>query len=172
MAVVRIGFARFTKRRDRRIAFAKLLAEFTDIWVPGLPSLDRLQFEGPGTDTHAGPGASDSGNALYLNPVRNSGGYVTSFSWGYRLGAMLHYSDVLMPGLQMRPFLVFTHDVKGVSPGLGENFLQGRKLAVVDLHFAYGAFDASLTQNFLFGGGNRNTLNDRDFFSVSLGMHF
>lgn len=151
---------------------ALLLAEFTDIWVPNLPSPSRLQFEGPGTDTHAGPGASDSGNSLYLNPIRNTGGYVTPFSWGYRLGTMLHYTDVLIPGLHVRPFLVFTHDVSGVSPGLGENFLRGRKLGVVDVHFAYGALDASVTQTFLFGGGNRNTLNDRDFFSVSLGMRF
>lgn len=151
---------------------ALLLGEITDIWVPGLPSTSKLQFEGPGTDTHAGPGAADSGNALFLNPVRNRGGYVSPFSFGYRLGAMLHYSDVLIPELDVRPFLIFTHDVYGVSPGLGENFLEGRKLAVVDVHFNYSAFDASLTQTFFFGGGNRNTLRDRDFFAVSVGVRF
>lgn len=151
---------------------ALLLAEFTSIWVPNLPSLDQLQFEGPGTDTHAGPGAVDSGNALFLNPIRNTGGYVTPFSWGYRVGAMLHYSNVLIEGLDVRPFLVFTHDVSGVSPGLGENFLEGRKLGVVDARLQYGPFDASITHTFLFGGGKRNTLSDRDFFSISLGVRF
>lgn len=149
-----------------------LLFELTGIWLPDLPSLSELQFEGPGTDTHAGPGAHDTGNALFLNPIRNTDGYVTSFSWGYRLGAMLHYSDVLMDGLNLRPLLVFTHDVSGVSPGLGENFLEGRKIAILDVRLNYGPFDASLAQTFLFGGGNRNTLHDRDFFTASIGMRF
>ncbi|MGH8460249.1 MAG: DUF1302 domain-containing protein [Stenotrophobium sp.] len=149
-----------------------LLFELTGIGVLDLPPLSKLQFEAPGTDTAAGPGASDTGNNSYLNPIRNTGGYVTSFSWGYRMGALLHYSDVLFPGLDMRPFLVFTQDVQGVSPGLGENFLQGRKLGVIDVRFSYRQFDASLTQTFIFGGGDRNTLNDRDFLSASVGVRF
>lgn len=161
------GNTHFLGTRD-----ALILGELTDIWVTNLPSRSKLQFEAPGTDTHAGPGASDSGNSLFLNPIRNTGGYVTSNSWGYRLGAMLHYADVLAEGLDARPFIVFTHDVSGVSPGLGENFLEGRKLLVCDIHFAYGAFDASFTQTFFLGGGDRNTLHDRDFFSASVGMHF
>jgi len=149
-----------------------LLFEITGIWLPELPAQSQLQFEGPGTDTHAGPGAQDTGNALFLNPVRNTGGYVTSFSWGYRAGVMLHYSDVLAQGFNLRPLLVFTHDVSGVSPGLGENFLEGRRIGIVDLRLNYGAFDASLAQTFIFGGGNRNTLHDRDFFTASIGMRF
>ncbi|MGH8456744.1 MAG: DUF1302 domain-containing protein [Stenotrophobium sp.] len=149
-----------------------LLMEITNIWVPNLPPLSRLQFEGPGTDTAAGPGAADTGNNLHINPIRSVGGYVTPFSWGYRLGALLHYSDVLIPGFDVRPFLVFTHDVHGVSPGLGENFLQGRKLGVADIRFSYGPYEASLTQTFFFGGGNHNTLHDRDFFAASLGVRF
>ncbi len=151
---------------------ALVLAEFTAIGVLNLPSRSRLQFEGPGTDTHAGPGAADTGNALHINPVRNTGGYVDAFSWGYRLGTMLHYKDVGIQGFDLRPFLVFTHDVSGVSPGLGENFLEGRKLAVLDVRLSYGDFDASLAQAFMFGGGNRNTLHDRDFFTASIGMRF
>lgn len=151
---------------------AALLLELTALRVMDLPPLSRLQLEGPGTDTHAGPGAFDSGNALRINPVRNVGGYVTPFSWGYRAGAMLHYADVLVNGFDVRPFLVFTHDVSGVSPGLGENFLEGRKLGVVDVHLSYRNLDASLTQTFLFGGGRRNTLHDRDYFAVSVGMRF
>jgi hypothetical protein len=151
---------------------ALLLAEFAGTWVPGLPSVSRIQFEAPGTDTHAGPGAADSGNALFLNPVRNEGGYVTEFAWGYRLGAMLHYSDVLIQDLDLRPFFVFTHDVDGVSPGLGENTLEGRKLAVLDLHISYGPTYLSLTQTYFWGGGNHNTLHDRDYFAASVGLQF
>lgn len=151
---------------------AALLAELTNIWVPGLPSRSRVQFEAPGTDTAAGPGGADTGNALHINPIRNTRGYVTEFSWGYRLGAILHYKDVWIPGLDVDPFLIFTHDVSGNSPGLAENFLEGRKLGVADLRFQYRNVDFSLIQTFFFGGGAHNTLGDRDFFSASLGVRF
>ncbi len=149
-----------------------LLFELTNIWVPNLPSRSRLQFEAPGTDTHAGQGAFDSGNATVINPIRNSGGYVTPFSAGYRLGALLHYSDVLLPGLDVSPFLVFTHDIYGVSPGLAENFLEGRKLMVADFRFSFRDFDVNLVGTFLFGGGRRNTLADRDFVAASVAYKF
>jgi len=149
-----------------------LLLEVTEIWVPDLPSTARLQFEAPGTDTHAGPGVADTGNALRINPIRNTGGYVTPFSWGYRAGALLHYADVLLPGLDVTPFLVYTHDVGGVSPGLAENFLAGRKLGVADLRFAYGDSDFNLIGTFFFGGGRRNTLADRDFVAASIAYTF
>lgn len=149
-----------------------LLLEVTEIWIPNLPSRARLQFEAPGTDTHAGPGVADTGNALHINPIRNTGGYVTPFSWGYRAGALLHYADVVMPGLDVTPFLVFTHDVGGVSPGLAENFLRGRKLGVADLRFSYGDVDLNLVGTFFFGGGRRNTLADRDFVAASIAYKF
>ncbi len=151
---------------------AALLFELTGILVPDLPSLDQLQFEGPGTFTHAGPGAADTGNALHINPIRNTGGYVTEFSWGYRLGAILNYSDVFTRGFNVRPLLVFTHDVSGVSPGLGENFLEGRKLGVADVRLSYGRYEMSLAQTFFMGGGARNTLGDRDFFTASFTVNF
>ncbi|HET7797230.1 MAG TPA: DUF1302 family protein, partial [Nevskia sp.] len=135
-------------------------------------SKSRLQFEGPGTDTHGGPGAFDTNNALRINPIRNVGGYVTPFSLGYRLGALLHYADVGIPGLDVTPFLVFTHDVTGVSPGLAENFIEGRKLGVADFRFNYGDFDVNLVGAFFFGGGKRNTLGDRDFVSASIAYKF
>lgn len=149
-----------------------LLLEVTEIWIPNLPSRARLQFEAPGTDTHAGPGVADTGNALRINPIRNTGGYVTPFSWGYRAGALLHYADVVLPGLDITPFLVFTHDVGGVSPGLAENFLRGRKLGVADLRFSYGDVDLNLVGTFFFGGGRRNTLADRDFIAASIAYKF
>jgi hypothetical protein len=115
---------------------------------------------------------ADTANALRINPIQNTGGYVTPFSWGYRVGALLHYTDVLIPGLEVTPFLVYTHDVGGVSPGLAENFLEGRKIGVADLRFHYGSFDVNLIGTFLFGGGRRNTLSDRDFVAASVTYSF
>jgi hypothetical protein len=161
------GQTGFLRSRD-----AALLFELTSIAVPELPSTDLLQFEAPGTDTHAGPGAFDSNNALRINPIRNTAGYVEKLSAGYRLGALLTYPDLLVPGLTLRPLLVFTHDVVGTSPGLGENFLEGRRLGILDLRATFRQFNGSLTHGVFMGAGRRNTLRDRDFLMASVGLSF
>ena len=61
------GNTRFLGTKD-----TALLLEVTEIWIPDLPSRQRLQFEAPGTDTHGGPGVADTGNALRINPIRNT----------------------------------------------------------------------------------------------------
>src|SRR3546814_16021998 len=51
------------------------LFEFGATWVPGLPSLDRLQLEAPGTFTQASAGAEGSGDAeIGRAPCRVRGG--------------------------------------------------------------------------------------------------
>jgi hypothetical protein len=149
-----------------------LLGEFGAVIVPGLPSLERLQLEGPGDYTSYGPGAADSGNALRINPISNKSGWVTRFSAGSRLGLLADYRDVWRPGLSLRPEVVVTWDFYGVAPGLGENYLQGRKIAVIDLQAAYHGFAVDLLQTFIFGGGDHNTLHDRDFAGVTLSYKF
>jgi hypothetical protein len=149
-----------------------LLAEFGAIIVPGLPSLDRLQLEGPGDYTSYGPGAADTGNALHINPISNRSGWVTQFSAGSRLGLLSEYRDVFKPGITLRPEVVFTYDFYGVAPGLGEDYLEGRKIAVMDLQAGYHGFAVDLLQTFVFGGGNHDTLHDRDFAGITLSYKF
>lgn len=149
-----------------------LLAELGAIIVPGLPSLDRLQLEGPGDYTSYGPGAADTGNALHINPISNKGGWVTQFSAGSRLGLLSEYRDVFKPGISVRPEVVFTYDFYGVAPGLGEDYLEGRKIAVMDVQTAYRGFGVDLLQTFVFGGGNHDTLHDRDFAGITLSYKF
>lgn len=145
-----------------------LLGEVQGIWVPELPDLDELQYEGPGTHTHYSPGVADTNNGLLLNPIRNRSGYVTDFSWGYRLTILASYENVLFDGVSMRPLIVWLHDIEGVSPGLAENFLEGRQIGIFQLDFRRGPWTLGSTYNFFGGGGDRNAFRDRDFASVYL----
>lgn len=146
--------------------------------IYGLPSIDRLQFEGGGDRTHRSPGADGTGdpngeaNSLRINPTQQRKGFVTSFAWGYRSLIRLSY-DNLPWGLNLAPAVLLFHDIEGVSPANAPNYLGGRKMA-------YGILESKLRQNLtlnlqyqLFaGGGNNNLLHDRDNLSMSLVYSF
>ena len=149
-----------------------ILAELQGIWVPNLPGLDEIQFEGPGTHTHASPGIAETGNALLLNPTQNTDGYVTETSWGYRLTMIGQYDNFPVEGVSMRPLIVWLHDIKGVSPGLAENFLEGRQLGIFQTDFRMGEWTLGTTYNYFGGGGDNNAFRDRDFMSVYLRYSF
>lgn len=152
---------------------AVYLLEVSGNWIPELPSLDRVQFEGPGTHTHFSPGIADTGNALKINPISNGrDGYVTDFAFGYRFAGFLRYTDVILPGLALRPLVIFAHDVQGVAPGLAENFLEGRKVIVGNLQGQYRNWRADLIYSWFTGGGDAHVLRDRDALGVSISYEF
>ncbi len=149
--------------------------------VGGLEGADRLRY---GRDPVFGPGALSGGacqaqNALTLagGSQRNLGrycendGFTTRDSWGYRLRATWDYRDVL-PGLDLRPGLAWSHDVDGYSPGPEGNFVEGRKAVSVALDALYlNTYSAGLAYTDFFGG-EYSTLVDRDFLLLSLGARF
>jgi hypothetical protein len=119
-------------------------------------------------------------------------GFVTDFSWGYRLAARLEYANLLFGG-NVAPRLAFAHDVKGVGP----NFNEGVKSASLGVSWDYQRkwlVDAQYTN--YFGGrtfcgtdvptpgsvitpgqpaswcSSANPLKDRDFYSVSVSYSF
>ena len=141
----------------------------THFW--NLPDRDVMRFEGPGTDTGGGPSRLTGGNSR--NPVTLEDGFATSFSWGYRLVMAPTYNNVFGSAWNMTPRFAFNHDVNGVSPGPGGNFIAGRKQATVGVAFDYQAqwrLDFAYT-NF-FGAGINNLLGDRDFISASISYSF
>lgn len=141
----------------------------THFW--NLPGTDVMRFEGPGTDTGGGPSRLTGGNSR--NPVTLTDGFANSFSWGYRLVLAPTYNNVFGSAWNMTPRFAFNHDVTGVSPGPGGNFIAGRKQATVGLTFDYQAqwrLDFAYT-NF-FGAGINNLLGDRDFVSASVSYSF
>ena len=148
-----------------------MVGEFGATHVWNLPGRDELRFEGPGTDTGGGPNRFEGGNSR--NPVRTEDGFATAFSWGYRLVIAPTYNAIGGSAWNMTPRLAFNHDVNGVSPGPGGNFVQGRKQATVGVDFDYQArWRTGIAYTQFFGGGINNLLRDRDFVSASVSYSF
>lgn len=149
-----------------------LIGEVHAVWLPQRPDLDVLQFEGPGTHTHASAGVADSGDGLRLNPVANRGGYVSETAWGYRAAVTAEFRDVAGSGIILRPFVFVAHDVAGVGPGLAENFLPGRRITTAALMLQRARWRLDLVQLWHAGGGVRNPLRDRDQFTAAISVKF
>lgn len=163
-----------------------LLLEAGATYVPGLPALDELQIEAPGTFLAASAGADGSGaffddasrqqacssnpscsygpDGLRFNPRQEDlSQFVTKFSWGYRVVSLIKYESVL-PGISLQPQLIFAHDVHGIAPGPGENFLRGRQTIGTLLETRYkSSFSFNVGYTWFTGGGDNNLLRDRDY---------
>ncbi|SDR99120.1 Protein of unknown function [Halopseudomonas litoralis] len=94
-------------------------------------------------------------------------GFFTDFSWGYRLRASLDYSNVIA-GINLSPNIAWSHDVEGYSP----NFSENAKSVSLGLNADYAnKYNASISYTNFFDG-KYNTLVDRDFAAVSVGVSF
>ncbi|WMY86591.1 DUF1302 domain-containing protein [Pseudomonas shirazica] len=101
----------------------------------------------------------------------NDQGFMTPFSWGYRLRATLTYPNVIA-GFDLRPNLSWSHDVHGTGPVEGSAFSEGSKAMSVGLD-ATLASTYSLSLSYTdFIDGDYGTRGDRDFVSLSLGVTF
>jgi len=148
-----------------------VVGEFGATHVWDLPDPSELRFEGPGTDTFGGPSRQTGGNSR--SPITTTSGYVTDFSWGYRLLVAPTYNSVFGTAWNMTPRLAFNHDVNGVAPSPGANFIEGRKQVTVGLNFSYlSRWQAGVSHTSFFGAGNNNMLSDRDFIAASLSYSF
>jgi hypothetical protein len=148
-----------------------VVGEFGVTHVFDLPDESVLRFEGPGTDTFGGPSRQTGGNSR--SPVTTTDGYVTDTSWGYRLIVAPTYNNVFGTAWSMTPRVAFNHDVSGVAPGPGGNFIEGRKQATLGVTFSYlSRWQAGLSYTNFFGGGTNNLLSDRDFVAASLSYSF
>ncbi len=141
----------------------------TKVW--DLPDPSILRYEGEGTDT--GGGFDISTGALRNPQTLDPNGFPTSFSWGYRAAIRADYSNVFGGPVNVSPRIAFNHDVNGITPGPGGNFLEDRKSITVGAEANYlnqWAFDLSWT---IFTGGKPfNQIYDRDFASFSVKYSF
>ena len=118
----------------------------------------------------------EAGNALVgVDPPNTnasnctSDGYVTDSSWGYRIRANLTYNDVFA-GINLTPSFAWSHDVDGYSPN--SNFNEGAKALTLGLDAEYlNRYTGSLAYT-TFTGGDYNTIEDRDFLSMSVAVSF
>ena len=98
-----------------------------------------------------------------------SDGYVTDSSWGYRVRGSLTYNDVFA-GVNLTPRLAWSHDVNGYSPN--SNFNEGAKALSLGLTAEYlNRYTAAIDYT-TFSGGDYNTIEDRDFVSLSVSVSF
>jgi hypothetical protein len=108
----------------------------------------------------------------YVHDAPDDDPNLSNSSWGYRIAGRLTY-DNLLGGVSMRPFVLFTHDVDGVTPGPGGAFLEDRKSLTVGARFVYlSAWTANLSYTGIFDAGSRNLIIDRDTVRFSVGYSF
>lgn len=141
---------------------------FTNVW--DLPDPSVLRYQGDGTDTGGG---YDVTSGALRNPQTQVDGFPTSFSWGYRIAARADYNNAFGGAFTLSPRIAFNHDVNGITPGPGGNFIEDRKSVTLGAEANYLnklAFDLSYT-NF-FGAGKLNLINDRDFVAFSVKYSF
>ena len=111
-----------------------------------------------------------AGSDINLNPSNcTNDGYVTDSSWGYRVRASLEYNDVFA-GVNLTPGLAWSHDVDGYSPN--SNFNESAKALTLSIGAEYlNRYTGSLAYT-SFSGGDYNTVEDRDFLSLSVSVNF
>lgn len=138
-----------------------LVAEIGYVHVGGLESTHDLRY---GRDVVFGTPDDPTQLAAYGN-----GGFVTRDSWGYRARGVWDYPNVFA-GVNLRPNVSWSHDVNGYGPnGL---FNQGAKAISVGIDAELkNKYTASLAYTDYFGG-DYNSLTDRDFLSLSVGVNF
>src|SRR5258705_4207656 len=115
-------------------------------------------------------------------------GFLTDFSWGYRVSGRLEYANAFLGGT-VSPRIAFTHDVKGVGP----NFNEKVKSISYGVSWDYQRKWVVDTQYTSYYGGrtycgtdvsgvpptqpaswcsSANPLKDRDFYSISVSYSF
>jgi len=141
------------------------LIEVGGIDIRDMPDQDVLRLNGPGT----GRSGSTSGLMLDVQGGTETNPFATDFAWGYKVVAKLDYSDVFA-GINMSPRVVFSHDVKGITPDPLFLFIEDRKSVALGLSFDYQSrWTAEMSYNTFFGGvGTTNQIEDHDYVSLSI----
>ncbi|MGQ0530669.1 MAG: DUF1302 family protein [Panacagrimonas sp.] len=173
-----------------QIAF---VLEFGWLHVFGMPGLDELQFQGAEVNTHISSGGDGSvginpldvrtdpddprtnaGSATSRqNPTRQSTrGFGEEDSFGYRAVAVTRYESLFL-GINVEVLTAVFHDVSGVSPGLGQNFVEDRLQLIGGLRFDYlSTYTADIRYTYFEDSAELDAQRDRDNLLVFFGYQF
>jgi len=113
----------------------------------------------------------DEDDALKFDGNGDLNDTVTESSWGYRARIIGQYNDVFS-GVNLSPVLSWSHDVDGVAPAPGGNFIEDEKVLGFTLNAEYQNMYTAAVSYTQYTGGITNSLVDRDFASISVGMQF
>jgi len=141
------------------------LIEIGGININDMPDQSELRLNGPGTDRSA----STSGLMHVLQGGVETNPFPTEFAWGYKAVVKMDYNNVFA-GINIAPRIIFSHDVKGITPDPLFMFIEDRKSMSLGLKFDYlSKWTADLNYNSFFGGvGTTNRMEDRDYVSFSV----
>jgi len=131
-----------------------------------------------GIGTHPGYGplaGAVPGGCPVLNTPNQPGcendGFVSNFSWGYRLRGQLAYANFLNLGFTMKPSVFYGQDVRGVSAD--GQFNEGRATLGLGLGFEYRkAYSIDLGYVTYSNSAKWDPLRDRDYYSISFSASF
>jgi hypothetical protein len=162
--------------------------------VIDFPRIDELQFQGAGVNTHVSGGADGSAG---INPVdvrtdpndpsTNRGaanlrqnptahpdlaGFGTEVSYGYRFVTLTRYDSAFL-GINLELLGALFHDVEGVAPGIGQNFVEGRKTILGGVRWDYlSKYTGEIRYTWFTGNHRRDAAHDRDNLQLWLGYQF
>lgn len=149
---------------------------FTNVF--DMPSLHELQFEGGSANrTHFSPGADGTGttsgpDSRRLTPTYQREGHPDAFSWGYRIITQMEYNDLIY-GFNFKPMMIWTHDIKGISPFPVQNFIEGAKSLTAGLTVEFSQSLSGLIQyQGYWGDKPYHLLQDKDNIAVSFAYNF
>ncbi len=95
-----------------------------------------------------------------------------AFSSGYYVMTQMDYPNAI-GAVKLSPKMAFSHDVYGISPGPGGNFIEGRKAITIGLGGSFiERWQADLSFTSYFGAGDINLLHDRDFILMDIRYYF
>jgi len=97
-------------------------------------------------------------------------GYVTKYSWGYRLKGQLDYSLDSIAGLWVSPNVYFAHDVKGFSSD--GQMVEGRKQLALGVKVSYQSLSLDLNYVTFSDGAEYDTFSDHDYASAAVTYKF
>ncbi|HEX4917111.1 MAG TPA: DUF1302 domain-containing protein [Limnobacter sp.] len=151
------------KTFDRALGSSQVvfIGEVAAVFVDGLP------------DVRNG-GIRYGRNAVFgsASQTRDFNGFVTEFSWGYRLRTQATYRDVFA-GIDLIPSVAWSHDVDGWSPEPGQAFNEGRQSVGLGLGFEFDAnTKAAINYTTFTNAADYDVLRDRDFVSLSVSYSF
>ena len=95
-----------------------------------------------------------------------------AFSSGYHVMTQMDYPNAIGVA-KLSPKIAFSHDIYGISPGPGGNFLEGRKALSIGLGVSLlERWQANLSYTNYFGAGDINLIHDRDFVVMDVKYFF
>lgn len=150
-----------------------LLGEVGVTQVMDMPSKDVLRLNGPGTFLSGNADFEQATtSALHPDRIVSSDHFADATSWGYRVVGKMQF-DNAFNSINLAPRIVWQHDVQGVSPGPGGNFIAGRRSITAGISADYQhTYSADLSITTYAGAGRYNLLRDRDFIAANVKYSF